>query len=348
MKVTFHEVYMEVTNFCNFDCTFCPSGIMQRKKEFMDTELAFKIIDQISDNNVSPTILFHILGEPLLYRDIFKIIKYANSKKLNTILFTNGGLLTEEIIDKILDVAPTIVAISLQTLSKELFFHRNSNITFEKYEQQIKEFIEKHASIKSSIIVSLEVGTSERTLLERFFIGELSSLKITEENFMQNLNNWITFGNSVTKKHYGYSIQDREILNLSYLVENYPTHRKIATICPNVQILYKRIRDWRGMQQGYKAIFGICNPNELGILCNGDVVLCCADYEGGTKIGNLYQESLMDVLTSNKTKRIRKMMSFNVMPTPFCKRCKGYTTLRGTLFSQLKALCYIPIFFRKK
>lgn len=338
MKAAFKDVFLEVTNHCNFDCTFCPSGIMKRKKQFIETKLAFKAIDQISDNNISARICFHLMGEPLLHPDLFKIVKHANRRKLHTILFTNGGLLTEKIIGGLFDAMPSELLISLHTPSEELFFLRNSNMTYEKYEKQIKDIIEKHASLKSTIKISLEIGTSDRTFSERFFLGKSDSLNVSEEDFVNNLDTFINFGNSITKKHYGYSIHEGNIPDLNDIINNYPIKRKITTICPNIEINYKRIDDWRDISGGYKVIFANCNPDHFGILCNGDVVLCCRDYDGETKIGNLYNEPLIDILTSNKMKRIRKAMSLNIMPTQFCRRCKGYTSIRATLASQLKAL----------
>lgn len=339
---------MEVTNYCNFNCKFCPNGIMKRKRQFIETDLAFKVIDQIANDNISSRICFHLLGEPLLHQNIFVIVKYANTKKLYTSLFTNGGLLKEKIINKIFDAAPSELIISLQTPSKELFALRNSNMDYEKYEKQIKNVIEKHASLKSKMKISLEVGSSQRTFLERIFIGELEPTLLNKENFELLIKNWIDFGNSISKKYYGDRIQDKNIPKLHDLIKNYISQRKIAMICPNIEINFKRIQDWRGMRKGYKVIFGICKPNHFGILSNGDVVLCCHDYEGETKVGNVYQEQLMDILTSDKMKKIRKMMSFNIMPTQCCRRCKGYDTLRAMVFTQLKALYYIPFFILSK
>jgi len=51
--------------------------MMKRKKGFIDTKNAFNIIRQISSNKIAKEITFHILGEPMLHKDIFKIIGFS-------------------------------------------------------------------------------------------------------------------------------------------------------------------------------------------------------------------------------------------------------------------------------
>ncbi len=90
----FKKVYIEITNRCNLNCDFCIKN--QRKIKDMTIEEYKIIINKIKD--YTKEIYLHIMGEPLLHKDILKFIEYANSNKLLVNITTNGYL-----IDKIKD-----------------------------------------------------------------------------------------------------------------------------------------------------------------------------------------------------------------------------------------------------
>jgi radical SAM protein with 4Fe4S-binding SPASM domain len=57
----------------------------------------------------------------------------------------------------------------------------------------------------------------------------------------------------------------------------------------------------------------------IGLLSNGDFVLCCLDYEGEMRLGNIDSTKLEDVFRSEKRAAIRR----NAMTEEVCRRCKG-------------------------
>lgn len=92
------KIYIEITNACNLNCPFC---IKNKKKTKYLTKEEFKIIiDKIKDH--TKEIYFHILGEPLLHKDIIDFINYAHSQNLLVNITTNGYLINKiENINKI-------------------------------------------------------------------------------------------------------------------------------------------------------------------------------------------------------------------------------------------------------
>jgi hypothetical protein len=84
---------IEVTNFCNLACTFCPVNRgLARRKAYLDPALFRRLID------ITPTLEFVMpfqWGEPLLHPEIFSMVRYAAARGLRTMLTTNGTLLDE-------------------------------------------------------------------------------------------------------------------------------------------------------------------------------------------------------------------------------------------------------------
>ena len=89
----FKQIYIEITNICNLNCSFCPKN--SRPKRFMTIEEFSKITDEISP--LTNTICLHLMGEPLLHPNIKEIFKICNKKNLNVYLTTNGTLIKQNL-----------------------------------------------------------------------------------------------------------------------------------------------------------------------------------------------------------------------------------------------------------
>ena len=89
----FKQIYIEITNICNLNCSFCPKN--SRPKKFMTTEEFDTITDQISP--LTNTVCLHLMGEPLLHPNIKEIFEICNQKNLNIYLTTNGTLLKQNL-----------------------------------------------------------------------------------------------------------------------------------------------------------------------------------------------------------------------------------------------------------
>ncbi len=59
--------------------------------------------------------------------------------------------------------------------------------------------------------------------------------------------------------------------------------------------------------------------DNVGLLSNGDYILCCLDYEGEMNLGNIDRMPLADVLRSEKRTAVRR----DAMTEPLCRRCRG-------------------------
>ena len=89
----FKQVYIEITNICNLNCSFCPKN--NRPKKNMTIEEFDTITDEISP--LTNTICLHLMGEPLLHPNIKEIFEICNKKNLNVYLTTNGTLIKQNL-----------------------------------------------------------------------------------------------------------------------------------------------------------------------------------------------------------------------------------------------------------
>ena len=92
MSKRFSKIYVEITNYCNLNCSFC-SKDKRIKKEMMVDE--FKIvIDKIKD--YTDNIYLHVKGEPLLHSKLDEILSICDENNINIRITTNGTLLNNK------------------------------------------------------------------------------------------------------------------------------------------------------------------------------------------------------------------------------------------------------------
>ena len=87
-------LYLEVTNRCNLLCETCPRTFEALEPPAdMSWELFTRIVDQVPD--VARAVL-HGVGEPMLVRDLPRMIRYLKDRGVYVLFNTNGTLLNAE------------------------------------------------------------------------------------------------------------------------------------------------------------------------------------------------------------------------------------------------------------
>ena len=56
---------------------------------------------------------------------------------------------------------------------------------------------------------------------------------------------------------------------------------------------------------------------------NGDVVLCCVDWERTTVFGNIHEQSLREIWNSEKYRAYRRRMKERDLAGTLCEHCQG-------------------------
>lgn len=115
-KFTLHagerKVLWQLTNRCNYQCSYCifASGPRRDKEELTQQEV-LRVIDQIADLGFK-----HIKftgGEPLVRKDLWRILQRAKDRNLGFDISTNASLLTRPQASLLSSIAPKFVHVSL-------------------------------------------------------------------------------------------------------------------------------------------------------------------------------------------------------------------------------------------
>lgn len=132
---------IESTNTCNLRCPFCATTFEKwgpLKRGFMDMELFKQIIDEGVRNGLY-SVKLSFRGEPLLHPQIAEFVRYAREKGIMDVYFnTNAALLTEDVIDKLLDAGLFRISISVEGTKKEVYEKYRPGAKFEDVHNNIK------------------------------------------------------------------------------------------------------------------------------------------------------------------------------------------------------------------
>jgi len=93
------EVVWAVTNACNLKCKHCMLDSGQKDPDELNTEEGKRLIDDAA--KLGGVKFAFTGGEPLMRKDIFELIEYANTTDIQVCMATNGTLMTEQMAQRL-------------------------------------------------------------------------------------------------------------------------------------------------------------------------------------------------------------------------------------------------------
>ena len=159
--------------------------------------------------------------------------------------------------------------------------------------------------------------------------------------FRQYLDGCFAFGRAAEGKilvsyrlwnHGGQDEKNQEILDA--LADLFPqpwaTERHGQRIGNRVYLEYGDKFDWPDLTapDGGEGVFCHGLRDQLGVLCDGTVVPCCLDHEGDIALGNLFTQSMEEILESPRATAIYEGFSQRKAAEELCRKC-GYARRFG-------------------
>lgn len=227
---------------------------------------------------------FHVMGEPCLHPELGTLLDIAEQHGFPVNLTTNGTLLYKHIDSALLEPA-------LRKLSISLHSHACSG-EYERYLEEVLAAV-KELRAKRQIIISLRLWNNEAggpNLKNEWVIRRIQSAFTDQPVDMEE---W--------KDSRGIKIAKDLYLNLA---------EEFA---------------WPDLRREEYGNDGFCHGlrDQIGILCDGTVIPCCLDGEGVISLGNLYTQSLEEIIDSARAKAIYEGFSNRKAAEELCRKC-GY------------------------
>lgn len=137
----YNKVYIEITNICNMNCSFCHGH--KREKRQMSLDEFTIVLDKLKGQ--TEYIYYHLMGEPLTHSELPEFIKTAGERGFKSIITTNGTLLNKRKTE-LLNAGLHKVNISLHS------FENGTDDTHKRYVNETADFA-KEAAEKGTIVV---------------------------------------------------------------------------------------------------------------------------------------------------------------------------------------------------
>ena len=281
----FERLYIEISNICNLQCTFCPE--VKRDKKIVSVEDFRNFALQAKP--LTKQVCLHLMGEPLAHPQFERIADVCEELDLRIFLTTNGTLLKKHS-ERLLKWK----SLDQINFSVHSYFANPSKQSLEDYLSPILNFCNASLDHKSDFYINLRLWNLQETNLQTD--QNLQVFKILNANFGKEINSNIDVKHNKSKKIDGkiYVHFDTEFI-------------------------------WPDLQQQNRGSKGSCYGlrKQLAIHANGDVVPCCLDKESVLKLGNLHNDnSLAEILKTEKATKIRQGFEKGQLVEELCQKCQ--------------------------
>lgn len=272
---------VEPTNACPYKCYMCPRGRGKMKRPV--GYMSIRLFERIVGqvSNEQRMLRLHHFGEPVLHPNLPEFIKITRLAGLIPALSLNPSSLDTDLIDRIINSSPGIVCFSLDSLNSDrLYKIRGTKKPVDYCLKMIDYFVEKSRLTSQPVFKIIQMVS-------------LSANRDEQSSFLS-------------------------------LKERYPDDDVYVYISGNYgfgDIELIRTTDEKSVE-GILSSDAVCSApfDDVVILWNGDVVLCCFDYDGFNVIGNVRDNSLEEIWKSAEAKKIREV--FNKRRSDLLKLCQ--------------------------
>jgi radical SAM protein with 4Fe4S-binding SPASM domain len=145
---------IEPTNTCNLRCPFCATTHNKYKPGFMQERTWKAILDEAGRNELY-SLKFTYRGEPLLHKDIVRMVRYAKDVGVMDVYFnTNAVRLDDATIRALIDAGLDRLSISFEGYEKETYEKYRVGATFEKVVQNITHVgeVKRELGVKKPLV----------------------------------------------------------------------------------------------------------------------------------------------------------------------------------------------------
>jgi len=262
----FQKAYIEISNICNYQCSFCPE--LSREKRKMSLSEFSQVLSEV--NPLVDYVCLHLMGEPLAHPHFKEIIEECNHQKVKLNLTTNGSLLHRY--EKDFLCAPSIHRISFSLHS---FYSNRPLSELPQYLDRLLLWVEYALQKRPDLIIDF-----------RLWNLDTPSMSMEKNNlFIQKISDFF-------KSPPPQKIDVR--------------HRKRKKIIPGLYYHFDTEFEWPSLDLPYQGSQGNCYglKSHFGVLSDGRVVPCCLDKEAVIELGNIFDTPLEKILESQRSQNI--------------------------------------------
>lgn len=296
---------IEPTSMCNLRCEMCirdKIGVPIGTMNFEDFKKILEKLDCLFKIHLSGQ------GEPLLNKDFFKMIEYANQRGILVNTNTNATLLDEEAVQHICNVDIGEIGISLESSREKIYEKIRKGAKWKIVIENIKNLTKMLEEKKKKTIVSFAVTILKENFDEIPKFIELAKevgIKKVVFQTMQNKEDYKSKYSDKAKKQAVYDLTDK-------IKEKMEEARELAGKNGIMLIFDEGKRNSVGCVWPWRSIY---------ITWNGNVTACCKilNYRN-PYFGNILKDDFWSLWNGKTYQEFRTLLKDRKAPVP-CKGC---------------------------
>ena len=285
-------ITVETVSECTLHCPYCAVHDVKayRSRNYIEIDMFKNIMLQC--RNYNPVIWLDFMGEPTLHPNFVDILDIINAENLKFSIETNATLWSDSLITKLANCNLERIIVTIEA-NAELFAKYRTSKAFDQVIAALKMFVERRK--KSTPALELQVIVHPENLN---FLNEIKKIQhdikadkcFYKPIMVHQYSNNSDYRNKVFTTLWSEKMPSRYIKGMDGKIRL--PDSAIKTPCPKL--------------------------NEAVILSDGKMIMCCYDKGGKYVLGNLYDNSLIDLWEKSKTFREEVMKN---RTTEFCHYC---------------------------
>ncbi len=317
------SIYLEPTSRCNEFCQQCPRTLLTRED---DRDLTYdnflKIVEQFP---VLDRVVLHGLGEPLLNKELPRMVRYLKDRGTYVLFNSNGIALTATRGQQLIDAGLDEYRLSMDGSTRETYAHVRGVDAFDKIWRNISAFVKQQkAQDASKPAISLWFTAMHENLPELPGLAEKAAENGVREIYLQRLV-YFEEGLASSKQALFHRSSAEELA----IIHN--THER----CKELGISFKAagaaspiesvVRDfgerpWSGCKRPYNLTY---------ITSSGNVLSCCfapfghrsaKEYQEERVLGNVFKELMEQIWNGERYNGFRQAFESD-HPARHCAQC---------------------------
>lgn len=275
------SVDIESSSFCNARCIMCTHPRMSRPKGIMAWETYEKVVREAVDWGV-PRLYLSGFGEAFTDKTLPDKIRFAKERGAPWVgVLTNGSLLSDEMIERVLASGLDELSISMDGFSPETFNKIRVGLDFEQVVGNVNRLLERRQGRLPKVqiqVVLLPENLHEKDKAKQLWRGRVDSLAFRQA---QNWAGGVEIHSDLFTPH---TVENNKLVPCRYL--------------------------W----------------TQLNVRHNGDVVMCCADWDSEHVVGSVHEQSLREIWRGFCLTRLRQLhWEGRSAEEPLCEKCDYFS-----------------------
>jgi len=339
--------FVELTNRCNYRCSWCPEARMKRPFGSMPLERAKGLLREIAAYQrrhpqfsfyaeIRNPIFLHTMGEPLLYPHLLETLEYGHSLDLSFCLITNASMLGGEMTARLLASGLQSITFSLNAPDSETYRQTNSEFHYDAIVAHVRDFINRRYA------AGRDLPRIEIQLLNTRNV-DVAGCRLTSRD--SEVQGQLAFWASCVREAERaagaepFRRDPGEAARWPVALESADNDSgTYFAVGKNIWVVFKRACNFANalLSPGsdvQPASHGQCRYRcpyrMLAVFWDGSCSFCTLDYENEINLGNVFRDDIEKIWSADRMRRIRRLMDVGIPAERLCRQCLGAVTSQG-------------------